>query len=239
MGQLPAIGYCRVSTDDQSQEGCSIEHQAERFKGWCVAHGYHPHNLYIDEGLSGSSISPRNGVREAVREACEIHCPLVVLSLSRLSRSLLDTIAIIDQLQTSGGDLVSLTEPYDTTTATGKLLFRFTALLAEFERDQVSQRTREIMAFKRAAGEVLGQVPFGYNIDSDGKTLITDPEQVDIVRRILELHDSGKSWRAIARHLNDLRIKSKKGSRWYGNVVKRIAEYWLTSGASEIINVSR
>ena len=61
-------------------------------------------------------------------------------------------------------DLVSLSEQIDTTTASGKMVFRMLAVLAEFERDLISERTRAAMATKRANGQRVGAVPFGCDL---------------------------------------------------------------------------
>lgn len=65
-----------------------------------------------------------------------------------------------------GRDLVSLSEKIDTTSASGKMVFRLLAVLNEFERDQISDRTRFALAHKKANGEKTGgTVPFGYKVD--------------------------------------------------------------------------
>lgn len=71
---------------------------------------------------------------------------------------------ISDRLQKANCDLVSLSEKIDTTTAAGKLVFRMLAVLAEFERDQISERVSTVVAHKRSKGERVGQVPFGYDL---------------------------------------------------------------------------
>lgn len=80
---------------------------------------------------------------------------LVVYSLSRLARSTTDAIAISERLAKSGADLVSLSEWIDTTSASGKMVFRMLAVLAESERDLVSERTKTAMAHLRRKKNVL------------------------------------------------------------------------------------
>ena len=75
---------------------------------------------------------------------------LVVYSLSRLARSTKDTIAIAERLKAGRAHLVSLSEKIDTTSASGTMIFRLFAVLAEFDRDLVSERTRGAMAYTRS-----------------------------------------------------------------------------------------
>ncbi|MEE9311133.1 MAG: recombinase family protein [Planctomycetota bacterium] len=79
-----------------------------------------------------------------------------VYSLSRLCRSTKDAINISEQLDKSGADLVSLSERLDTTSASGKMIFRMLAVLSEFERDQISERTKAALAHKKSLGQRVG-----------------------------------------------------------------------------------
>src|SRR5438445_303625 len=137
----PAIAYCRVSTELQAHEGVSLEVQQTRIRGWCEVNGYTLAGVHIDAGLSGSRADNRPALQAALGEACRTKAALVVYSLSRLARSTKDAIAISERLAKSGADLVSLSERIDTTSASGKMIFRMLAVLAEFERDQISERT--------------------------------------------------------------------------------------------------
>jgi len=85
----------------------------------------------------------------------------VVYSLSRLSRSTKDTLQIAEKLDKAGADLVSLSEQIDTTSASGKMVFRLMAVLNEFERDQISERTSAALQHKKAKG--LGMNSRGFS----------------------------------------------------------------------------
>ena len=130
-----AIGYVRVSTEGQAQDGVSLEAQRRKIEAWCAANGYTLLDIEIDAGLSGGRADNRPGLQRALTRACTQKAALVVYSLSRLARSTKDAIAISDRLSKSGADLVSLTEKIDTTTAAGKLVFHLFNALSEFERN--------------------------------------------------------------------------------------------------------
>ncbi|MCK9602668.1 MAG: recombinase family protein, partial [Sphaerochaeta sp.] len=149
---------------------------------------------------------------------------LVVYSLSRLSRSTKDTLILSEILLKKEADLVSLSEKIDTTTAAGKMVFRLLAVLSEFERDQISDRTRFALAHKRNQGEKTGgDVPFGYRVRS-GK-LYRHAEEQKAVRLILDLSGKGESLRGICRDLEAAGVARKRGSlSWHPTVVHRVIQ---------------
>lgn len=153
---MQAIGYVRVSTVQQATEGVSVEAQWERIAAWCEAHGYVLAVIYVDNGLGGRRLDNRPGLKAALSQAVETQATLVTYSLSRIARSTIDAIATSDRLRKAGADLVSLSEHIDTATAAGKMVFRMLAVLAEFERDLISERTAGAMRHKRARGEYTG-----------------------------------------------------------------------------------
>jgi DNA invertase Pin-like site-specific DNA recombinase len=93
------------------------------------------------KGLSGTK-ADRPGLAAALSAVCKGDA-LVVYSLSRLARSTAHTLQVSDYLEWVGADLVSLSEKIDTTSASGKMVFRLLAVLAEFERDLISERTTD------------------------------------------------------------------------------------------------
>ncbi len=116
---------------------------------------------------------------------------LIVYRLSRLARSTKDTIAIGERLDRAGADLVSLSEKLDTTSAAGKMVFRMMAVLAEFERDQVSERTATAMAHKKEKGERVGTIPFGFDLSADGIALTKNPKEQAALELMSLLRESG------------------------------------------------
>ena len=154
------IGYVRVSTDKQADEGISLEAQQDKIASWADLNGYDLGHIFIDAGISGKATRNRPGLQDALN-AIEKGDALVTYSLSRLSRSTVDTIRLADQLEKAGADLVSISERIDTTTAAGKMVFRMLVVLNEFERDLVSERTRSALQFKKAqGGKRLGDAVF-------------------------------------------------------------------------------
>jgi DNA invertase Pin-like site-specific DNA recombinase len=218
-----AIGYVRVSTIDQAVEGVSPAAQRERITAYCLANGLDLVAVYEDAGISGKSTHNRPALASALDDVCRRHGVLVTYSLSRLARSTKDTIAISERLERANADLVSLSEKIDTTSAAGKMLFRMLAVLAEFERDVISERTKTAMAHKKSRGERVGQVPFGYRLSSDGMTLERDENEQRIIELIRELRDRGQTYKQIAIELTERKITTKNGkAKWHATQIGRI-----------------
>jgi DNA invertase Pin-like site-specific DNA recombinase len=216
----PAIGYCRVSTELQAQEGVSLEAQQAKIRTWCELNGYTLISLHVDAGLSGGRSDNRPGLQQALADVCTQKGALIVYSLSRLARSTKDAIAISERLAKHGADLVSLSERIDTTSASGKMIFRMLAVLAEFERDQISERTKGAMAHLRRQGRrVSRHIPYGFTLNDDGTTLAPHPAEQHGLARIRALRLEGLSLRQIAAALTRSKILTKTGRAWTAKVI--------------------
>jgi DNA invertase Pin-like site-specific DNA recombinase len=219
--QLPsAIGYVRVSTEEQATEGVSLEAQRAKVVAYCGLHGLSLAQTYADEGLSGKRADNRPGLQQAITHACECHGVLIVYSLSRLARSTRDAIDIAERLAKSKADLVSITEKIDTTTSMGRFFFTTVAALAQLERDQISERTSMALAHKRAKGErVSGPLPYGYRLAEDGVNLLDEPAERRAVETIRRLRGEGMSTRKIGKHLEAQGMRPRDGWHWHPKVV--------------------
>ena len=164
-------------------------------------------------------------MKEALELTTEHKAVLVVYSLSRLSRSTRLTCEIGDKLDNAGADLVSISEKIDTTTAAGKMVFRVLAAMAEFERDQISERTKLALNHKKANGEKTGgDAPFGWDADDSGKLIENNTEQ-HIISLIFDAWGRGNSLGSIAKRLNNDGYKTKRGSKFYAQTIKNILNY--------------
>lgn len=220
-----AIGYVRVSTEGQATEGVSLEAQKAKIAAWCNLNGFTLEAIHVDAGISGGKMANRPGLALALDAACSKRAALVVYSLSRLARSTKDAIAISERLDKAGADLVSLSEKIDTTTAAGRMVFRMLAVLAEFERDQISERTMVALAHKKAQGHRVGTLPFGYRLAADGFTLEADPEEMQVRDMVLGLRAEGRTLRAIRAELEARKIPNRNGNTtWRLNTLSAITK---------------
>ena len=215
-----AVGYARVSTLDQAEGGVSLDAQEQRIRAWCSLNEYELGAVKVDRGLSGGRADNRPALQEAL-QAVGRGDALVVYSLSRLARSTKDTIAIAESLDRRGADLVSLSEKLETSTAAGKMLFRLLAVLAEFERDVISERTSMAIRHMQAQGRFIGgHLPFGYQV-IEGWIHVNEEEE-RIVSLARELSGQGLSLREVARSLSAAGFTTRAGRPFHHNQVNRM-----------------
>ncbi len=220
---MKVVGYTRVSSIGQVNDGVSLDAQQARIKAWALVNDAELIHIYTDEGISGVK-GDRPELLNALEYVVKNGATLIVYSLSRLSRSTRDTLEIAENLEKAGSDLVSLSERIDTTTAAGKMVFRMLAVLNEFERDQISDRTKAALSYKKANREKTGGIcPFGY-IERDGLLVKHKGEQA-VISKVLDLHAKGHNYSSIAKGLNDRNCKTKMGKKWYAQTVKNIIIY--------------
>lgn len=218
-----AIGYIRVSTEQQADEGVSLDAQKAKIAAWCVANDYQldEASLFIDAGISGKTMNKRPGLAKALA-AVKKSDALVVYSLSRLARSTKDTLVIAEQIDAKKADLVSLCEKLDTTTAAGRMMFKMLAVLADFERDLVGERTKAALNHKKASGEVYSPTPFGFEA-INGKLHQVEAEAA-VVQEILAMRNQGATLGVIADNLNSRRIEGKRGGKWFPSTVRYLIQ---------------
>ena len=217
-----AYGYIRVSTEGQAQDGVSLDAQQAKIKAWSELNDYDLAEMFVDAGISGKNCN-RPGLQAALNAVGKGDA-LVVYSLSRLSRSIRDTMDISDKLNRKGADLVSLSEKIDTTSAAGKMVFRLLAVMNEFERDQISERTKSALQHKITLNERTGTIKFGYKLADDGVSLIEDESEQSVIQAIYSLRDSGLSLRKIVAELERRGFKSRTGQPYQLKQVHRIIQ---------------
>jgi len=221
---MKAIAYCRVSTIGQSEEGVSLEMQRERIATWCSLNGYNLDASFV-EVMSGGRADNRPEINKAVAHACKAKGILVVYSLSRLARSVKDTLAIAERLEKSGANLASLTERIDTSSALGKMVFRLLSTLNEFERDQLSERTANAMAhLRRTNRRISSRIPLGYDLAEDGNTLLENKAEQQVVAKICKWRKEGRTMASIAQSLSDARVPTKTGGVWHPSTIRGILD---------------
>ncbi len=220
------IAYTRVSTLGQAEDGESLERQAARIRAYCEAKGLDQPEMITDEGLSGFK-SNRVGFQRLVT-LCESRQvkTVIVYDLSRLSRSVRDTLEFIeDTINKNGIEFVSLLNDIDTSTPTGKAFLGITAIFNQLYRDEIAYKTKEAMSHKRAKKEKTGgTVPFGFEL-VDGVKLTPLPGEFETVKMMHSLRQQGLTLRAIVTLLNERGVSTKTGkSRWHPQVVKEVLD---------------
>jgi DNA invertase Pin-like site-specific DNA recombinase len=219
---MKAFGYCRVSTTEQQNEGVSLLHQQERIGAWAKANGHELAGMYV-EARSGGRADNRPELKRAMGVACREGGILVVYSLSRFSRSVRDTLALAEQLDRAGANLASVSESLDTANAVGKMFFRLMSVLAEFERDQLRERTTNAMGHLRQQNRrISNKIPLGYDLADDGSTLVPNEREQAVISTIVARRNGGMTLWAVARSMEAEGIPTKMGGKWSPNTVLAI-----------------
>ena len=207
-----AIGYIRVSTEKQANEGVSLEAQEARIVSWCKAHDYELVKVYVDAGISGKRMDTRPELKKA-RAAIKKGMALVAYSLSRLARSTKDLIDLSEEVAKKRGDLVSLTEKIDTTTPMGEMMFTLMAGMAQLERRMIAERTSTALQYKKRNGQkYTNQTPYGFEA-IEGR-LVQVQQEAEIVAEIQASRTGGNTLQFIADSLNTRGIPTKTGKQW-------------------------
>ena len=146
---------------------------------------------------------------------------VVVYSLSRFARNTMDTLRTIEILTKYNVTFISLCEKIETDSAVGKFFISVLASLSELERNQISERTKSALMYKKSKRELTGQVPFGCDC-FDGKNLTENLEEQNTIRLMKQLRESNYSYSQIVNHLTENGFKNKKGEcKWYKSQVIR------------------
>jgi DNA invertase Pin-like site-specific DNA recombinase len=201
-----AVGYARVSTEEQENSGLGLEAQRRALREESERRGWSMLAIHEDVA-SGKTRNGRRGLRAAL-DAVELGEAdvLVAARIDRLSRSLRDLIELMDRSVQEGWALVTLDLRVDTTAPHGKAMARMAGVFAELERDLIAERTRVALAVKKAQGAKLGRP-------------VTTPQ--DVRRRIQRMRARSLGWTAIARKLNgDGVATAQGGKRWYPSTVR-------------------
>ena len=216
-----AVGYVRVSTAGQAEEGTSLSAQKAKIRAWADLNDYELLSIHSDEGISGKKMDNRPGLQRALSKACKAKGCLVVYSLSRLARSTRDAIDISDRVAKCGADLASLSEQINTASASGKLFFRLMAALGEFESDVISERTSAALQHKRSKGERVSRfAPFGSDFNDAKTKLVPNATEQAVIRKMNRWREKGLSYGQIAARLEGKNIPAKRGPKWYAKTVR-------------------
>ena len=156
--------YCRVSTEEQSKFGFSIQAQKDALEKYCKENNY-KYEFYIDEGISASSMKKRNALNEMLSKV-NVFDMVLFTKLDRLSRNVLDANNINKLLIDNNCTMKAIDEDdIDTSTADGTFIFNLKVSLAQREIGKTSERIKFVFQNKREKGEVTsGTKKYGYDI---------------------------------------------------------------------------
>lgn len=222
---MKAIGYIRVSTDDQKESGLSLEHQRAKIEAYALAMDLELVDIIDDAGKSGKNMN-RPGLLRALEiiRSGEAQS-LVILKLDRLTRSVKDLGALVETFEKTGAALISVQDSINTTTAAGRLVLNVLGSVAQWEREAIGERTAAALSMKKDRGEKTGgTVPFGFDLSEDGRTLIANQTEQEALSLARQLRVAGMSFRKIGAELDRRGIATKTGTVWYPKTVRSLCE---------------
>jgi DNA invertase Pin-like site-specific DNA recombinase len=206
-GIMATYGYIRVSTIEQA-DGSSLDEQDRKVRGVALIRGVDVERVFVDPGVSGSVALDKRPAGSALLATLRKGDTLIVAKLDRAFRNATDALTRSDEFKAMGVKLILAdigTDPV-TENGTGRMFFGMLALMAEFERDRILERTNDgRQAKKRAGGFIGGTAPFGYRVEGQGKdaVLVPVPEQSKALADLHRMRQAGSSLRAIAKHITE------------------------------------
>lgn len=208
--ETAAIGYLRVSTEEQAVSGLGLEAQRTAIESRAAAEGWTVVAWFTDEGMSGT-VAPveRPGLSAALDAVSDGQASRLVAShLSRIGRTAARVLDLDTLAAAEGWGLVMCDLQIDTGTAAGRFMLGNMASAAEYERNLVSERTKAALVVKRAQGVRLGR-----------------PSSLsrEVVARIVSERDAGKTWQAVADGLTADDVPTARGGvRWQPATVRNV-----------------
>jgi len=228
---VKAVGYVRVSTEEQAKGGVSLDMQRAKIRKYAELHDMDLIDIIADEGISGCTIKARPGVQEVLEKVRNKQIRAVIIyKLDRLARNTIEALEIARLMDSKGVALHSITEKLDTKSAMGRFFFTLLASIAEMERGIISERIQAAMDRKKEKGEACNNnPPYGYRIIDN--RVLPDLEEQKTIRRIVELHNQGNTLIRIVEILTNEGILNRKGKPfgrtqihnllWYSRTVQR------------------
>ncbi|MGH7969604.1 MAG: recombinase family protein, partial [Limisphaerales bacterium] len=174
---MKTVGYVRVSTDRQADQGVSLEAQEAKIRAMATVRGCELEEVIVDGGESAKDLK-RPGVERllALVEAGKVGA-VIVAKLDRLTRSVKDLCALLELFEKRKVALISVAESLDTGSAAGRLVITIMGAVSQWEREAIGERTRDALRHKRSQGRRVGNIAFGSRLSQDGEHLEPEPTE--------------------------------------------------------------
>ena len=225
-----AVGYVRVSSEQQATEGVSLDAQRYKMRAYCKAMDIDLIDIIADEGYSASNLK-RPGLQAALAMLRSGRAStLIVVKLDRLTRCVKDLGTLCEHYFSDAKPyaLLSVSDSINTRSASGKLVLNVLTSVAQWEREAIADRTKEAMAHLKLQGVRVGGVPYGWRysseVDANGRRLIVKhPEEQKAIKRICALHLKQTPAPQIVQRLEQEGLPSR-GKRWRTSSVYQVLQ---------------
>jgi len=227
---MRAIIYTRVSTDEQTRSGLGLEAQLRECRAYVERQGGEVVEVLSDEGVSGGvHWAERPGLTRAFSLIGDQADTIVVWKRDRLARDELAAGMFDIDVHRKGGRVLSATEGGNGKTDEDWFMRRILDIAAEYEKRKIRARTTAALAAKRARGERVGHVPYGFEVAADGQTLVENTGEQTVIALVDGLRTDGLSWRSIASELNARGLTNRPGRAWNHTNVRLCCTNRVTS----------
>jgi len=190
--------YVRVSSEEQSREGYSIEAQKKKLEEYALFKEWFIYKIYIDAGISAKSIKGRKSFQDMLVDAKNgKFSGILVYKFDRAFRNVKEALITLDELNSMKIDFISLTESIDTTTAMGKFFFTINGAYAQLERELTSERLNFTLDSKFELGMMVGKMPLGYYWDKVNKKVKIDKKKSEMIKDIFSMTLRGIGYKEI------------------------------------------
>lgn len=213
--------YVRVSTDDQRDNGYSIDSQLRMIKEHCEKNDYTIVDMYNDAGHSGKDLLRPEMQRLLKDIKSKKIDKLVAIKVDRLTRNNYDGFWLLNYCEEHDVKIELILEPYDVSTANGEMIFGMNLVFGQRERKEIGARTKRAMEEMALEKVHPAKAPYGYIRNKETGHLEIEPIEAQIVKEIFKLCKEGKSTRGIATILKENNTYLKQG-KWKADRVYKI-----------------
>ena len=213
--------YVRVSTDDQMDNGYSIDSQLRMIKEYCEKNEYDIVDVYNDAGHSGKDLM-RPEIQRLLKDIKSKKIDkLVAIKVDRLTRNNYDGFWLLNYCEEHDVKIELMLEPYDVSTANGEMIFWMNLVFGQRERKEIGARTKRAMEEMALEHIHPSKAPYGYIRNKETGHLEVEPIEAEVVKEIFELCKQGNSTRGIATIMKDNNAYLKQG-KWKSDRVYKI-----------------
>lgn len=227
---MQTVIYTRVSTDEQAESGAGINAQLDACTAFAQQQDWPVIGVFSDEGISGTAeLDKRTGLLAALA-VLEKDVVLLVQKRDRIGRDVF-LIKTIERLVSQRQAKIVALNGSNEETPEASLLNGMMDQFSAYEVALIRARTKAALQAKKARGECVGRIPYGFKIATNGKTLEPCLSEQATLQRIVSLKNQSFSLRKMAVVLNSEGKFNRYGRLWNNvllyKICKNLADRWV------------